>query len=136
MLTQGLHGSSNESEFENYPQPFDMRKNGEEGTFWAFSDGTSSSSLLRNSNNSPGDSVHSDCSTNVDEGSKSMLKRGFLRIPELVTLMAKEGKALRWDAERNWFEVLNGPLFEENFNEWRCTREKRKEQAADRPFAR
>jgi hypothetical protein len=63
-------------------------------------------------------------------------KPAFLRLPELVDLLAKEGQVLRWHELCSWYEVLDGPLFEEKFNALRCTRGKRKEQAVDRPFAR
>eukprot|EP00291_Cryptomonas_curvata_P013087 CAMPEP_0172203624 /NCGR_PEP_ID=MMETSP1050-20130122/31400_1 /TAXON_ID=233186 /ORGANISM="Cryptomonas curvata, Strain CCAP979/52" /LENGTH=264 /DNA_ID=CAMNT_0012881885 /DNA_START=83 /DNA_END=873 /DNA_ORIENTATION=+ len=63
-------------------------------------------------------------------------KPAFLRLPELVDLLAKEGQVLRWNELCSWYEVLDGPLFEEKFNALRCTRGKRKEQAVDRPFAR
>ncbi len=72
----------------------------------------------------------------TDDSLASHLKPAFLRLPELVDLLAKEGKVLRWDVASGWYEVLDGPLFEEKFNALRCTRGKRKEQAADRPFAR
>jgi hypothetical protein len=88
-------------------------------------------------NHSPGgDSGLSDGSSrNEDETSKNS-QPALLRLPELVDVLAKQGQVLRWDDDHNWYEVLDGPLFEERFNELRCTREKRKEQAADRPFAR
>ena len=63
-------------------------------------------------------------------------KPAFLRLPELVDVLAKEGQVLRWDESCSWYEVLDGPLFEDRFNSLRCTRGKRKEQAIDRPFAR
>jgi hypothetical protein len=90
-------------------------------------------------NHSPdGESVVSDGSSRLDdEGAiQGQAKPALLRLPELVDVLAKEGQVLRWDENLNWYEVLDGPLFEEKFNSLRCTREKRKEQAADRPFAR
>ncbi len=66
----------------------------------------------------------------------SAQKPAFLRLPELVDLLAREGQVLRWHELCSWYEVLDGPLFEEKFNALRCTRGKRKEQAVDRPFAR
>ena len=60
----------------------------------------------------------------------------FLRVPEVVDKLAKLGTVLCWSEENKWFEVLDGPLFEENFNALRCIRGKRKADAADRPFAR
>ena len=63
-------------------------------------------------------------------------KQAFLRLPELIDTLAKDEKALRWDPTQSWFEVMDGPLFEEKFNALRCIRGKRREDAVDRPFAR
>ena len=38
---------------------------------------------------------------------------GAMRLPGLIEAIAAEGRALRWDAGARWYEVLNGPLFEE-----------------------
>ena len=59
-----------------------------------------------------------------------------LKIPELIDRLAKTGEFLRWDHSKNWYEVMDGREFEIKFNELRCIRGKRKENAADRPFAR
>ena len=42
---------------------------------------------------------------------------GSSRLPALIEAIAAEGRALRWDAGARWYEVLNGPLFED-----RCAR--------------
>ena len=60
----------------------------------------------------------------------------FLRLPEVVKTLAQDVKVLRWDEERKWFEVVDGPRFEERFNSLRCIRGKRTAHALDRPFAR
>ena len=60
----------------------------------------------------------------------------FLRIPDVVRYLAKTGKVICWDVDKYWFEVLDGPSFEEEFNALRCIRGKRKASAPDRPFAR
>ena len=83
-----------------------------------------------------GDSGHSDGSGRCDDEQAHVARPALLRLPELVDVLAKEGRVLRWDGENTWYEVLDGAGFEERFNALRCTREKRKEQAADRPFAR
>jgi hypothetical protein len=62
--------------------------------------------------------------------------KAFLRVPEIVDTLAREGTVLKWNETAGWYEVLNGSQFEEKFNALRCTRGKRKEQAVDRPFAR
>ncbi len=94
--------------------------------------------FLGNIHSPDGDSVVSDGSSRLDDEGviHGLAKPALLRLPELVDVLAKEGQVLRWDENLNWYEVLDGPLFEERFNSLRCTREKRKEQAADRPFAR
>ena len=79
---------------------------------------------------------HGSLQTGMEDVAAGHLKPAFLRLPELVDLLAKEGRVLRWDESNSWYEVLDGPSFEEKFNALRCTRGKRKEQAADRPFAR
>ena len=63
-------------------------------------------------------------------------KQAFLRLPELIDTLAKDEKVLRWDPVQQWFEVIDGPLFEDRFNALRCIRGKRREDAVDRPFAR
>jgi hypothetical protein len=68
----------------------------------------------------------------MDQSTRSL----FLRVPDVVSRLATEGCVLSWNKISNWFEVLDGPLFEEQFNAMRCIRGKRKAGAADRPFAR
>mmetsp|Transcript_68000 Transcript_68000/g.181733 ORF Transcript_68000/g.181733 Transcript_68000/m.181733 type:complete len:203 (+) Transcript_68000:157-765(+) len=63
-------------------------------------------------------------------------EHSFLRIPEVIDTLAKDEKILRWDSAHDWFEVMDGVLFEEKFNALRCIRGKRKEGTVDRPFAR
>jgi hypothetical protein len=63
-------------------------------------------------------------------------RQTFMRLPELIDTLAKDERVLFWDAVHNWFEVVDGPLFEERFNALRCIRGKRREDAVDRPFAR
>jgi hypothetical protein len=63
-------------------------------------------------------------------------KPAFFRLPELIDTLAKDERVLRWDPVHNWFEVVDGPAFEERFNALRCIRGKRREDAVDRPFAR
>ncbi len=36
-----------------------------------------------------------------------------LLLPALIQAIAAEGRAVRWDAAARWYEVINGPLFEE-----------------------
>ena len=60
---------------------------------------------------------------------------GF-RLQDLVAALAHEGRALRWDAARGWYEVLDGPLFEARFDAHRRKRNKRRGSAPDRPFGR
>ena len=58
------------------------------------------------------------------------------RLPDLIAALAREGRALRWDAACGWYEVLDGPLFEARFDAHRRKRGKRRGDAPDRPFAR
>ena len=60
----------------------------------------------------------------------------LMRLPELIAALANEGEVLRWDPSQNWYEVIDGPRFEERYNALRCRRERRKEDAVYRPFAR
>jgi hypothetical protein len=59
-----------------------------------------------------------------------------MRLPELIAALAREGEVLRWDLNQEWYEVIDGPRFEERYNALRCRRERRKEEAVYRPFAR
>eukprot|EP00292_Cryptomonas_paramecium_P011975 CAMPEP_0113663924 /NCGR_PEP_ID=MMETSP0038_2-20120614/1435_1 /TAXON_ID=2898 /ORGANISM="Cryptomonas paramecium" /LENGTH=296 /DNA_ID=CAMNT_0000579051 /DNA_START=146 /DNA_END=1033 /DNA_ORIENTATION=- /assembly_acc=CAM_ASM_000170 len=63
-------------------------------------------------------------------------KGSMLRLPDIIDIIAREGQCLKWDQIQQWYEVLDGPHFEEKFNTLRCVRGKRKEDAVDRPFAR
>ena len=60
----------------------------------------------------------------------------ILKLPDLIDKLAKEGDVIRWDAGNKWFEVIDAKGFECKFNALRCIRGKRKENTADRPFAR
>jgi hypothetical protein len=60
----------------------------------------------------------------------------LMRLPELIAALASEGEVLRWDSPNEWYEVIDGPRFEERFNALRCRRERRKEESVYRPFAR
>lgn len=60
----------------------------------------------------------------------------FLPIPEAVETIANIGNVIFWNPHKKWYEVLDGPRFEEQFNALRCIRGKRKAGAIDRPFAR
>ncbi len=59
-----------------------------------------------------------------------------LKLPDLIDKLAKEGDVIKWDTEKKWFEVIDAKGFECKFNALRCIRGKRKENTADRPFAR
>jgi hypothetical protein len=46
-------------------------------------------------------------------GTSAVGRAGSSRLPGLIEAIAMEGRALRWDACARWYEVINGPLFEE-----------------------
>ncbi len=71
-----------------------------------------------------------------DEDSEELNSPAFLRLPDIIHYLAQEGKALCWNTLSNVYEVTDGPLFEQRFKVLRCVREKRNENAVDRPFAR
>ena len=60
----------------------------------------------------------------------------ILKLPELIEKLAQAGEVIKWDSAKNWYEVIDAKGFETQFNALRCVRGKRKENAADRPFAR
>ena len=59
-----------------------------------------------------------------------------MRLPEVIQTIASDANILWWNKGDSWYEVLDGPRFEERFNSLRLTRGKRKAEAIDRPFAR
>lgn len=50
-----------------------------------------------------GGDVFSDCSSAA--GIRSSGKPSFVRLPDLIDRLAKEGQVLRWDELRQWYEV-------------------------------
>ena len=62
--------------------------------------------------------------------------RAYLRPPEAVLTLANDGDVLFWNSQNEWFEVIDGRKFEEEFDALRCVRAKRKAGAVNRPFAR
>ena len=59
-----------------------------------------------------------------------------LRLPDLIERLAQESEVLVWDDSNRWYKVIDSQGFQEKFNALRCTRAKRNEDAANRPFAR
>jgi hypothetical protein len=62
---------------------------------------------------------------------------GRLRLPEVITTLAAEGRVLKWSEALGAFLVLDGAGFEKRFNELRYTRNKMMPTSAQyRPFSR
>ena len=70
------------------------------------------------------------------DGEFKVQNRAMMRLPEVIQTIANNVNVLWWNERERWYEVLDGPRFEEQFNALRLTRGKRKAEAVDRPFAR
>jgi hypothetical protein len=57
----------------------------------------------------------------------------YLRLPEIIDLIARKGHCLCWNESQTWYEVVNGPSLEENLRYFQV---KSRDDTHDRPFAR
>jgi hypothetical protein len=77
---------------------------------------------------------------NVDDHNKDLDETGSgrMRLPEVVSKLAAEGRVLKWSEALGAFVVLDGAGFEQRFNELRCVRSKQVDipSAHHRPFSR
>mmetsp|Transcript_48736 Transcript_48736/g.76095 ORF Transcript_48736/g.76095 Transcript_48736/m.76095 type:complete len:457 (+) Transcript_48736:485-1855(+) len=67
--------------------------------------------------------------------SMGLSRRGLLKIPQAIQVLASEGQVLKANGDGS-YTVLNGSRFEEEFNSLRVTRLKKNDGAKDRPFSR
>jgi hypothetical protein len=77
---------------------------------------------------------------NVDDHNKDLDETGSgrMRLPEVVSKLAAEGRVLKWSEALGAFVVLDGAGFEQRFNELRYVRSKQVDiqSAHHRPFSR